>query len=300
MISDFEQALATYLGANLPAPFAGNVVVAPAPAPGGEPSVVVGVTSAAPTGSPLGGGLPQPTPAVAGDHRVLALDCQASIVVAAAQGSGRAQQADGVQRLLWLLDEPEARNGSVLVDGTDRGFVLHELAWSAATAPLDPLATGASPVGVTLTASGLFWPIGIVGQAGRTITHIQVRGVSLPVTLTPASPQAVAGGDPISIAIAVEVDTSTVLTAAGAPGQSLPFTTVVATLTGARGAPASGQLTGGNGGTNTLRTYPFANGLATITYAPPATGASDVLTLSLDDGSGGAGVPVGQVPIEVR
>jgi hypothetical protein len=308
MISDFERSLATLLGARLPSPFNGSVVVAPAPQNPAAETIVVGVTSAVPATAAFGSQLPQQTPAVAGTHRVLRLDCTVTMTVVP-QGD-RALQANGAQQLLWVLDDPEVKAGRALSDGTDQGFVLDQFGITSMTVPLDPEATPVLPPGpagsppgatvaVTALASGWFWPVGTTGAVGIAIGHVLVRGISLPVLVSPTAPRSAPGGDPISISVRVDASTMDVSTPTGAAG-SLPFTALIATLAGEKGAAATGSLTGGTSGTNTLRTYPVSEGSATVTYTPAAVAGNDVLSIALDDGSGGAGVILGSVPIQVR
>ena len=300
MISDFEQALATLLGLRLPVPFAGHVVVAPPPAAGADPMVVVGVTAITPTTPGFGDQLPQQTPAIASSHRVLRLDCVVTMTVVASTGHGRTQEADGVQQVLWALDDPDVRTGVALADGTDRGFVLEQLAITGGTTPLDPAADPPVATAATAMTSGWFWPVGLTGAIGRVIGEVRVRGVALPVLVSPTSPTSTPGGPPVVITVSVQLAASTQLTTTGAAEQPLPFTGLIATLRGAGGTVATGTLVGGTGGTTTLRTYPVTNGTATVTYQPPGQGASDVLAVALDDGAGGAGIVIGSVPIEVH
>jgi hypothetical protein len=222
------------------------------------------------------------------------------MTVVAGTGQGRAQQADGVQQVLWALDDPDVRTGAALADGTDRGFVLDQLAITGGTTPLDPAADPLVAMAATATASGWFWPVGLAGAVGRVIGQVSVRGVVLPVLVSPTAPAGTPGGPPVDITVTVQVAASTQLTAAGAAGQPLPFTALIATLRGASGTAATGTLVGGSGGSTTLRTYPVTEGTATVTYQPPGQGASDVLAVALDDGAGGAGVVIGSVPIEVH
>jgi hypothetical protein len=299
VISDLEQALVGLLDSGLPAPFAGSVVAAPPPASVNAPVLVVGVTAATPATPAFGSQLPQQTPAVAGSHRVLRLDCTVTVTALPGPGQGRAQQLDGIQQVLWLLDDPDVRSGTALADGTDRGFVLETLAIGGMTVALEPSAEPPAPPAVTATASGWFWPIGIAGAAGRPIGQVQVRGVTLPVLVSPAQVGGAVGGPPVDITVSVDAASSRI-TAAGGPSVPLPFTSLVATLSGAGGTAATGALSGGSGGSTTFRTYPMTAGEATVTYQPPTQGASDVLAIALDDGAGGAGVTLGRVPIEVR
>ncbi len=294
MISEFEQRLADVLGARLPAPFAGQVKVPPGPTSANQPVILVGVEQVECVEPFLGSQRPEVVPGAPTQRRVLRLQCQVNVQVKAAQNKGRPQQMSGLDALLYILDAPDFRDGSALVQGGDPGFVIHTMQIVEMNAPLDPSAADALPVGVTLRADGLFWPVGVIGETGVAIGEVRIRGVVYPLEISPAKPSLVAGGPAVELTVRVQTF-GTLRRPATLTG--LPFGQLAFTLRGPGGRPGSGALAGSTDG---VRLVSLADGAASVTYTPPAEAAVDELVIALDDGEGGLGMEVGRFPLVVR
>jgi hypothetical protein len=298
VIADFEQRLAEVLGGRLAPPFGGRVVVAPAPAPGAQPSVVVGVTHVEQLTTDLGSTRPEIAPGAADPRRVVRLRYTAAITVVPGEGEGRAQQLRGVDETLFALEAADLQGGSALLNGGDPGFFIQSLAVVGAEVPLDPTAADAPPLGVTIGGEGWFWPVGSVGDAGRQIGEVRIRGALVPLAVEPESPRLVAGGAPVTMTL--RVGAVGPLRIDGPAPPALPFGSLALTLTAGGGKPGAGQLSGGTAGAGDVRLAAIADGAATIDYAPPAAPATDELVVGLDDGAGGLGVELGRVRLRVR
>lgn len=99
-----------------------------------------------------------------------------------------------VDALMYTLDAPDFRSGRALTGPADPGFLIQALRVVVGNVALDPAEATALPVSVTLRADGWFWPVGVPGQAGIAIGEIRIRGVTLPLEISPARPLLIAGG----------------------------------------------------------------------------------------------------------
>ncbi|HSD81249.1 MAG TPA: hypothetical protein VLB47_11320 [Solirubrobacteraceae bacterium] len=299
MIAEFEARLAEVLGARLPAPFAGRVRVAPSNVPAGQPSVTLGVVRAERLADDLGGAPERVAPGAGQPRRVVALRCTVDVSVRAASGQGRTQQMAGIDAALHALEAPDLRRGTALAGGApDPGFLVHRLVVADALVPLAPedAPAGEPPVRIAAEAEGIFWPVGLAGQAGAAIGEIRLRGIALPVEVGIAAAP-VAGGAPVDVTIGLGAPAGLRLRA-GQPPASLPFERVAVGLRGPGGRPGAGALQGGAAGTDGVRLALLDDGVATLRYAPPADPARDELVVALDDGAGGLGVELGRLPVE--
>ncbi len=298
MITDFEARLVDVLGGRLPAPFAGLTVLAPGAPPGVSPQLVIGVLSARGAEPDFDARRPEVVPGVTDPRRVLRLDCTVGVEIRPTAAGDRTRQMRGLDAALYTLDAPDFQDGTALDDGTDRGFLIR----SMVTAGIDTSNAAAIPAaprfGFNLLASGLFWPPGVVGQAGRAIGEIRLRGNTLPVMLEPPDPILIAGGGAVPLRVLVRPVGSMRLTAAGTA--ALPFGQLAVQLASAGGRPGQGTLDGGIAGVAGVRIIPLINDAIAITYTPPAAAATDDLLIALDDGNGGMGIEIGRVTLRVR
>jgi hypothetical protein len=226
------------------------------------------------------------------------LRCSVGVAVRPANNQGREQQLRGLDAALYALEAPDLRDGSALAGAADPGFQISTMRVVDARAPLDPTAADAPAVGLTLSAEGWFWPIGVAGEAGVAIGEIRVREALLPVEIAPARPDLVAGGPPVELRLRVVA--AGTLRLDGAATTLLPFGALALALAGPGGRPGAGTLAGGADGTAGVRLAPLVDSAATITYTPPAEAATDELVVALDDGAGGQGDVVGRFPLKVR
>lgn len=290
MIADFEQRLADVLGGRLPAPFTGHARVAPEPAAGGVPAVVVRVERALPLPSGMGGEATQVVPGAAIPRRVVGLACEVEISVIPATGQGRPQQVQGMDAVVYVLDGPEFRDGSALAGGAvDPGFLIRSMRLRNVATPPEVRSSGEREDRATirLDADGWFWPAGTPGLAGSEIEHVRLRGALAPLTLVPTRPRIVAGGAPVGLAVRVR---TAVRGADGAP------TRVAVRLVGAGGGPGPGGLVGAVDG---VVVADVVDGAVALTYTPPATPARLSLVVALDDGAGGAGLELARFQLVV-
>jgi hypothetical protein len=297
VISEFEARLADALGTRIGAPFAGLVDVAPGQDPGNGVRLAVGVVDAQVVDPDLGSRRGE---VVAGDsapRRTLRLRCTVALE-ARMKTIDRTLQLRALDAALYALDEADFRNGRVLADGTDRGFVIHELQLASVAMPLAPEAENAGPVALRLTATGLFWPVGVKGKAGRVIDEIRFRGGVLPLEAVPAEPVLVAGGPAVPLTIRFGT-AGMVLTKAGVA--KLPFGTLAVTLVGEGAKPGKGTLSGGEDGiVPEIRLLSVIDDAATVTYTPPAEAVAEELVVAFDDGEKGLGIELGRVPLITR
>lgn len=293
MISDFEQRLVDVLGGRLPAPFAGHAHVAPGPAGDADPAVVVRVESAMPLESGLGGEARQVVPGAADPRRVVRMACVVEIAVAPESGQGRAQQMQGVDAVLYLLDAPDFRNGAALAGGApDPGFLIRSMHMKDVRTPPVMLPGGTSDERglVRFDAEGWFWPTGTAGEAGIEIESVRIRGALAPVTLMPAAPRGIAGGDPIDLTLRVRE------MAKPEGGDPDTFSALVLRLVNSSGGPGAGSLAGAVDG---ILVVDVVAGEASFSYEPPDDPARLELVVALDDGDGGAGLELERFPITV-
>jgi hypothetical protein len=299
MISDFERRLADVLGTRLPAPFAGRAAVAPDPIPGPGPVILLGVRQAEPAEADMGGQRPEVVPGSGDRRRVLRLRCSVDIEVHPSASEGREQQMQGIDAALYALDGPDFQDGTALAEEGDQGFLIQEMRIVESVVPLDPEAEDASPVGLTLSAEGWFWPIGEAGEAGVQIGEVRIRGAVLPLEIAPAAPRLTAGGAPVELTL--RLGTAGPLRLGDqAVLPPLPFGSLALALFDPGGRPGAGTLAGGTAGAGSAHLVELADGAATFTYTPPAEAATDVLVVALDNGEDGLGVELGQFTLEVR
>ena len=293
MISDFEARLADRLGQKISSP----VDVAPGSDPGANVRVVLGVVAAQLLDPDLGSRRDEIVPGDAAPRRALRMECTVSLE-ARSNPVDRVKQMKTLDEALFALDAADFRSGAVLADGAnDLGFVIHDMQPSGFAAPLTPVEPD-TPVAISVTAKGLFWPVGTKGQAGDVIGEIHFRGAAIAVEIFPANPRFLAGTAAVDLTIFFTVAAMVIKKGSVTP---LPFNTVVLTLAGAGGKPAAGTLTGGTDGkTPALRIVPVKDGSATIKYTPPSKPAADDLIVALDDGNNGLGIEIGRATLTTR
>jgi hypothetical protein len=298
MLSDFEQQVANVLGARLLAPFQGRVGVAGNSPAGPGPLISVAVTSAQPLDSDLGNVRPETVPGATDARRVLKLACSLEIAVTPASTEGRVQQMQGVDAVLYAMDAPDVRSGQALIPADDDpGFSIDEILLSQAGVALDPTLDTAPPVAVSYAVKGWFWPIGTPGATGPMIEELRLFGALLPLTFDPATPSVVAGGSGIPIRITVGQAGSMSVTNGGV--QPVAVADLALQLSGPGGKNGAGVLSNTSPGTGTVQLAALMNGVATVTYTPPAVAATDMLIVSTNDGTGGAGGELGRLTIKV-
>lgn len=290
MIADFERRFAEVLGGRLPAPFGGQVMVAPGDGAGA--AVLVAARTAALLDEEFGA-RPERVPGADDVRRVVRLSCTVGLTVRAAAAGGRAQQIAGVDDLLYAVDAPDLRDGSALrpADG-DPGFLIDAMRLADSNLAVD----GADAM-VSVVARGWFWPKGAPGETGVRVGEIRVRGLVYPIVLAPP-PSPVAGGPAIGLTMRIRpVETSRL---GGAPAPVLPFGHLAVKLLGPGDRPPTGAIAGGDPGSDGSRLLAVVDGAATLSYTPPATPASEQLVVALDDGAGGLGLELARLPIRVR
>lgn len=302
MIADFERRLAEVLGGRLSAPFGGQVVVAP-----GDgvvpPLVVVGVRDVALLDDEFGH-WPERVPGADDARRVVRLSCNVGLTVRATSAGGRAQEVAGVDALLYSADAADLRDGSALrpTGDDDPGFLVDRLQLAGGT--LSPAAAdgpppeSAGPPRVDLVARGWFWPAGTPGETGVRIGELWLRGLVVPIALSPR-PAPVAGGAALPLTLRIGPPALLRLTDTP-PAPPLPFGTLAVRLFGPGNRPPAGSLTGGNPGADGSRLLDVAGGAASFGYTPPAAPAVDQLVVALDDGTARQGLELARFSIRVR
>jgi hypothetical protein len=286
MLREFERRLADVLGAGLPGPFAGAVDVAPGDA---QSQVLVSVVQAAPIENDFLSSRTEQVPGATGSRRIVRLRCDVALEVRQLQGQGRDDRISAFDAVLFSIDAPSFRSGRLLDGGDpDPGFFLQQLA----------LRSCSPPASLTLGAEGFFWPVGTPGQTGEPIERIRTRLVAEPLLLEPAAPLLIAGGPPFDLTVRLGSEGGMDVHAGGVDRR--PFGELVLLLTDAGGRPGAGSLEGGVAGPGGSRRVPLANGAAVFQYTPPADAAVDILHVSFDNGEGGAGGEIGQLPLRVR
>lgn len=288
MISDFEARLATVLGAELPAPFGGVVAVGGGSdtAHENQPRLYVGAyrTEVKPQG--FGGNRTIAVPEVEDLVRVVAMKVLVNISVLAASSADRVQQLQGIEQVQYLLDHERFQTGAALVDNGDQGFLIERMqvrdAWIDVTnAPLEGRAAG-----ITLEAEGVFWPIGVAGEAGVAIDEIRLRGLVIDLKQGVTLPDISAGGSPLVLQLHLEGLASQRL---GGDGSSLPFSHLALDLRQADGSPGAGSISGDSAGAGGVQFVVITDSLVSFTYTPPGSPAQDVLLVGFDDGENGLG-----------
>ncbi len=287
MLTHFETRLADLLGAALPAPFGGRVDVAPGAGPGGQPSITVAVAEVRRLAADFNSVRPEAAPGADDPRRVVRLDCDVAITVAAASSAGRDQVVAGVDAVLYELDGPRFRTASTLESpADDPGFVLELLEVRGAALVADDEVSR-----VDLGVVGWFWPPDAPGITGEPIAEARVRTVAQPVDLAPWPVLLQAGGPPL----ALELTTSTVGTTVldGDDVDVEAFGALVLRLVDGGGRPGAGALAGGAPGPADSRVVTVADGTATVEYTPPGTPATDHLVVALAHDDTGDGPAVG-------
>jgi hypothetical protein len=274
MLTELETRLAQVLGSRLDAPFAGRVVRRSAPAPGGNgPVIRVGVLEATPVDDDLLSIRPEVVPGDDQLRRVLRLQVELGLFVSPTQAGGEAQLLQGVDALGYTLDDPEVRSAAALEAPGDPGFrldslLLEELATSTADA--------AQPQ-VRLRGTGLFWPVGVVGETGPAIERALVREVRLPMTLRAQGPLEPGGG---AVALQLSVGTTGTLRSTDTATDSLPFGSLAVRLTDAAGGTGAGSLSGGLAGPDGNRLVTVDEAGASVDYTPAAAPGTDIVVVS--------------------
>jgi hypothetical protein len=293
VISDFEARLADRLGKKISSP----VDVAPGTAPGADVRVVLGVVAAQLLDPDLGSRRDEVVPGDASPRRAMRMQCTV-LLESRAKPADRVKQMKTLDEAIYALDAADFRSGAVLADGAnDLGFLIREMQQSGFVAPLAP-DTPDAPVAISVTAKGLFWPVGTKGAAGDLIGEIHFRGAAIAVEIFPAEPRFIAGSAAADLTIFFTVAAMVIKKGSVTP---LPFNSVVLTLAGAGDRPAAGTLTGGTDGkTPALRIVAVKDGSATIKYTPPAKAAADELIVALDDGANGLGIEIGRAGLVTR
>ncbi len=273
MLGEFENCLADVLGQRLPVPFAGAVDRAP----GRDTArLVVAVTGAEPIADNLLSVRPERVPGDIAPRRVLRLRC--GVALATRVADDRAARVQAIDAALYLLGDPAFESGTALLpaDATDPGFQISRMLVMNVEAPQT----------VTLQAEGLFWPVGIAGQTGEPIQAILVHMPLLPLRLTPERPALAPGGPPVNLVLNAATAGGGRITAAGI--EPIGATALIVRVIDAGGRPGAGSLAGGDAVPGGGRRVTLANGVATVTYTPPAAAALDLLVIALE-GDGGAG-----------
>lgn len=295
MLTEFEQRLADVLGSRMPAPFTGQVEVAPGPAANNTVRLVVGVRATELMEPEFLAHRDVRLPGSEAFRRVVKLRC--TVGVEAHTNRGRPDQLRGIEAALFLLDAPDFRDGSALADGDDPGFLIESLRLVGGAADFD---TAAKPAAVALVADGWFWPVGAPEQTGEAIREALVRAGFLPLLLEPARPRLVAGGDPVTLTLRMGAVGTMRLRGPDAELQNLPFGSLALALRDSGGRPGAGTLAGGAAGAEDIRLVALADDAATIVYTPPATPAADLLVVAMEDGEGGQGSELARFRLEVR
>ncbi|WP_437569791.1 hypothetical protein [Sorangium sp. So ce542] len=290
MIGDFEARLAVVLGSRLPAPFVGRVQVEPG-GDGEPPQVLLGVRQVELVEPGMGDPREAVVPGATAPRRVVHARCRVQLRVVPASELGRAQEIEGLDAAIYALDGDDFRSGRALAAEGDPGFLVRSMKISAGVTPFTPAAgQGSSSLALALDADGMFWPRGVVGQAGRAIASVVVRGAILPIEIEPAEPRPVAGGPDVPLTIRVRVPA----------GSSLPFGSIAVALVAPDGGPSAATLIGGADGDAGVRLLQLVEGIAAVTFRPPAAPASVDLIVALDHDGRRLGVELGRFTLKVR
>ncbi len=282
MLAELEDRLATVLGNDLPAPFAGRVRVEGDPPSGAGPAVMVGVRHAAPLPADFGAIRHEPVPAPPERQRVVRLRCSIAITVEPKNANDREQVMDGIDALLYLLDSPEYLSARVLVDATDQGFRLSALTLDESWPGLRPEED--APPHLTLRADGWFWQVGAEAEAGVQIVEVRVGQVTLPLTPDALPARIRAGGDPVELRFAADLTGTLRLRSDGPASDS--FGQLAVQLLGEAGGPGAGSLSGGDDGPDGSRLLTVTDGVVTVTYTPPDDAAVDRVVVHVLQGGG--------------
>jgi hypothetical protein len=290
VLSELEDRLANVLGARLPAPFTGRVRVEPDEPAGPGPSVQLGVVRATRVDEEFMSTRHERLPEQTQLQRIVRLRCDIVVDVTPAAGQDRDQQMEGIDRLLFLLDDAAMRDGTALAEPGDQGFLLEELT-----------VTEVVPPALTIGARGWFWPVGEAGIDGPQIDRMILRQAVLPIGLRPATGRFVAGAPTTPLELVL--GTSGLDLEAGQPVTAAPFGSLAVGLLGPGGQPGGGTLSGGTAGPDGRRVVALTDGVATLTYQPPPTAGTEQLVVSMfvvdSDGVERVGIELARFPLLV-
>lgn len=297
MIVEFERRLADVLGPRLPAPFTGRVDVLPGNLAGNGPSILVNVAQASVVEGSFGEHRPEVVPGANSARRVLRLSCDVNFDISPQSAqTGRLQQMQGLDAVMYALDAPDFRTGQALASGAppDPGFFIQSMLLTAGV--IAPVENSAELiVRAQAQVQGWFWPVGVAGQTGVVIDSIRLRGVALPLAVSPANPRLVAGGQAVELTVSIGAGSFGTYQLLNQP--ILPFGSLVFSVLGAGARPGKGTLVGA---VNGIVIAPVTDGVASVSYTPPDEATSEELILSLEDGEGGAGIEIGRFNLIVR
>lgn len=287
MIRHFESRLADFIGSRLDPPFQGRVSVPPASPTGGAPAVTVEVVEARPLEVDFGSRRPELAPGADDPRRVVRLECDVTIAVQPANSAGRAELVEGLDAIVYLLDDPVLRRPASLDSpAEDPGFVLESMRVAGVL-----VAPESGIPRVALTALGWFWPPDAPGITGEPITATHIRAAQLPVSLAPWPLRLRPGGDAVSLT--VQPGTVGTVVVDGETLEQEEFGELVMRIVDAGGRPGAGTLTGGSVGPAGARIVARADGAYTVEYTPPAESATDHLVVAVARPDGGDGPEIG-------
>jgi hypothetical protein len=298
MLTEFEQQFQTTLRARLPAAIRDEVQIATG-APN-QRGILCGVRTAQPLRPEFRERRLERVPGADEPRRVLRLHCQMDLhFVPSSAAQTRGELLDWFDRVIYALDTDDVRDGSAFAgQAPDPGFLIQRMIIVNADLPLDIHADEAAPLLLTLAVEGWFWPVGEGGQAGVMIGEMRIRGVVHPVTVEPAEPNLFANGPAATLTIAFDARGTARVMANGL--DHAPFGALAVRVEKADGTAGDGALAGGAAGADGTRLLAVTEGTATVTYTPPATPATEVLVLALDNNEGGTGLEIGRLPLIVR
>jgi hypothetical protein len=286
MLRELEQRLADVLGASLPAPLAGAVDVLPGDS---VSQAVVSVHHAEPAREDFLSSRAERVPGVDASRRIVRLKCDVTIDVRQRAGQNHQDQLAAFDTLLYFLDGPTVRTGRALDGGAaDPGFLLSALTVRVC----DP------PASLGLDAMGVFWPVGVAGEIGEPIERVRTRVVIEPLLFDPPPPRMVAGGPTVDLSVRLRAGGAMDIRAGGVDQRA--FGEAILRLTDAGGRPGAGVLAGGTDGPNASRRIVLADGAAAFQYTPSERPGVDFLHVSFENGEGGSGEEIGQLPLTVR
>lgn len=285
MLAAFETRLAAVLGASLAAPFGGRVTVAPNTPNGAGPVVQLSVAAVRRVEPDVGAFRQEQPPGLPTLRRVARLEADVAIRItpAGGGGAGRPQTVTGLERLLYLLDDPAFRSGEALVQAGDQGFLLQSLGIAGASLPDDDAAGQ-----VNLTVSGWFWPVGEPGAAGVAIDEVHIRQFSLPIILQ--APRLVAGAAAADLSLGFGRAGTMVVEQDAV--STVPFGQILVSIIAPDGSPGAGVLGGGVAGGPDAQTLDIAAGPVAFTYTPPGAPGVDILILRAVQADGSTGVEI--------
>jgi hypothetical protein len=282
MLRDLEIRLATVLGADLPAPLTGRVTVAPATVTGNGASVQIATGAVAKLSPDFGSVRQEIAPGDAQSRRILRLSAEIGLAVSVGPAGSRTDRAAAVDQLLYFLDNPTFVSGAALRDAGDPGFLLERIEISRAH--LAPDREPVPPLDVVLTATGWFWPVGLAGQDGPAIAEARIRQLVFPAGVTPEPARFAAGSGDVELRLAFTDEQALSLRTDAQPATVDPAE-LAFRLRAADGSAGAGSFTDGRDLGGGDRARPLSGGVATIRYQPPASSATDILTVSsiIDD-----------------